>query len=209
MINPVSRLGMGAMRLPLTEDGGPINEKKARELIEHAHAGGINYFDTAYFYHAGNSERVLGLGLKTFPRNSWHIANKMPGNMMRYENGKLVLAGFNMADKIIGGCAEVFEHQLEQCGVDYFDFYLLHNVSETTFDIYTDEKLDIMGYLLEQKKAGRIRHLGFSTHGRAETIGVFLELQREHGRLDAIKFAMIQLNHHHLKAVGWYTTEVV
>ena len=191
----ISRLGMGCMRLPTTASPGPIDEAKAHELIHAAHAGGINYFDTAYFYHGGNSERVLGQALKTIPRATWNIADKMPGNLMRYENGMLEIAGFNMEAKKFAGPTEVFEYQLERCGVDYFDFYLLHNVAETTFGIYTDEKLDMVGYLTEQKKAGRIGHLGFSAHGRAETIEAFLEHQDKLGRGDAMEFVMIQINY--------------
>ena len=92
---------------------------------------------------------------------------------MRYRNGRLEFIGY-LSGQIPKSPAQIFEEQLEKCGVDYFDFYLLHNVCETSFDFYTDEELGVVEYLLEQKKAGRIRHLGFSSHGRPETIDKFL-----------------------------------
>jgi len=191
----ISWLGMGGMRLPKTPDG-VIDEQQAKELIEHAYKSGVNYYDTAYFYHGGDSERFLGETLKQFPRESWYLADKMPGNMMRFdENGKLRVDGMNMPAKDISGPGDIFDLQLEKCGVDYFDFYLLHNVSENTYGVYTDERLAIAEYLVEQKKAGRIKHLGFSAHGRAETIESYFKYLDKLGILSYFEFVMIQLNY--------------
>jgi predicted aldo/keto reductase-like oxidoreductase len=184
----LSCLGMGNMRLPTLGERGPIDEKKAREIIEYAYRHGVNYFDTAYGYHNGKSEQVGGEVLSQYPRHTWYLATKMPGHMMRYSNGRLELVGYLTGQKI-SSPAEIFERQLEKCGVDYFDFYLLHNLCETSYAMYTDGDLRIVDYLLEQKKAGRIRHLGFSAHGRAETIDRFLNWR------DCFEFVQIQLNY--------------
>ena len=189
----ISWLGMGAMRLPIAD--GKVDEPKAIELVEHAIAQGINYFDTAYFYHGGNSERVLGKALARFPRDTWYLCDKMPGNLMTYADGKLTINGFNLEGAVYNHPREVFELQLERCGVEYFDFYMLHNLAETTFDFYTNPELDMVGYLLEEKRAGRIKHLGFSAHGRAETIEAFLQHLEATGRGGTMEFCMIQINY--------------
>jgi len=192
----LSWLGMGAMRLPAIGQGygSPIDHEKAVELIEYAYEHGVNYYDTAYFYHGGESERFIGKVLTRFPRDSWYLASKMPGSLMRFHDGKLEVGGFNMDSKIFSSPVDVFEFQLERCSVDFFDFYLLHNVSESTFDLYTNEKLSIINCLMEQKAKGRIRHLGFSSHGRPDTIANFLKYL-DARNCDDFEFAMIQLNY--------------
>lgn len=184
----ISQLGLGNMRLPTAGDGGPIDQKKAREIIEYAYAHGINYFDTAYRYHNGESETFVGSVLKQYPRESFYLASKMPGHMMNYRDGKLGFQGY-LSGLQVNSPADIFEEQLEKCQVDYFDFYLLHNLCESSYDFYTDEDLRVVDYLLAQKKAGRIRHLGFSSHGRPETIEKFLNWR------DCFEFAQIQLNY--------------
>jgi len=187
----LSRLGFGCMRLPETESQKNIDEKKAFEMIDHAYRNGVNYFDTAYFYHAGESETFIGKALAQYPRDTWYLANKIPGNAMTIEDGnlKLDLGGFKMENVTFSSPAGIFEQQLERCNVDYFDFYMLHNMTEFTYDLYTDEKIGIIDYLLSQKKAGRIRHLGFSSHARPETLEKFLN------SYDCFEFAQIQLNY--------------
>ena len=184
----LSTLGMGTMRLPVVGERGPIDEEKAMEMIDWAYQNGVNYFDTAYRYHNGDSETFVGKALKRYPRDSWYLASKMPGHMMKYENGKLGFTGYlaGHADVTI---ADIFEEQLEKCGVDYFDFYLLHNLCETSYDFYTNEELGVVKYLLEQKEKGRIRHLGLSSHGRADIIDRFL------AHYDCFEFVQIQLNY--------------
>jgi predicted aldo/keto reductase-like oxidoreductase len=186
----ISYLGMGNMRLPTVggERRGPIDEEKAREIIEYAYEHGVNYFDTAYRYHGGESERFVGRVLDQYPRESWHLATKMPGHMMRFSDGRLEFMGY-LDGLEVSSPADIFEEQLEKCGVDYFDFYLLHNLCETAYGFYTDEDLGVVEYLLAQKRAGRIRHLGFSAHARAETIDNFLNWK------DCFEFAQIQLNY--------------
>lgn len=184
----LSLLGMGAMRLPTQGENGPIDEDKALEIIVYAFEHGVNYFDTAFRYHGGESEDFLGRALQQFPREKWHIATKMPGHMMEYKNGRYRFTGL-MADWPEMTPRQIFQRQLEKCRVDYFDFYLLHNVCETAYGFYTDEDLGVLEYLLEEKRAGRIKHLGFSAHGRAETIDRFLDLK------DCFEFVQIQLNY--------------
>jgi uncharacterized protein len=184
----LSCLGMGNMRLPVVGQRGPIDEPKARAIIEYAYEHGVNYFDTAYRYHEGASESFIGKVLRQYPRDSWYLATKMPGHMMRTNNGKLEFAGY-LTGHTAQTPADIFEEQLEKCGVDYFDFYLLHNLCETSYDFYTDEQLAVVDYLQQQKKAGRIRHLGFSAHGQADTIDRFLNWR------DCFEFVQIQLNY--------------
>ena len=185
----LSTLGLGCMRLPTTgNNGGPINIEKATKLIEYAYEHGVNYFDTAYGYHGGESERVTGKVLSQYPRDTWYLASKMPGHMMSYKNKKLEFQGY-MANSKAASPSDIFEEQLEKCGVDYFDFYLLHNLCETSYDFYTDKELRVTEYLLSQKKAGHIKHLGLSTHGRPETIENFLNIY------DCFEFIQLQINY--------------
>ena len=185
----LSTLGLGNMRLPTVSGSKTaIDENKARQIIEYAYEQGVNYFDTAYRYHGGESETFVGKVLNQYPRNTWHLATKMPGHMMENRNGKIVPIGY-LAGETIHSIADIFEDQLTRCGVDYFDFYLLHNVCETSLDFYTDEDMGVVEYLKEQKRAGRIRHLGISAHGRADTIERFLNL------VDCVEFVQLQLNY--------------
>ena len=169
----LSRLGFGAMRLPVKEDKS-IDEAVVFEMVDYAMSHGVNYFDTAYPYHGGYSEVVLGEALNRYPRDTWYLATKYPGHQI--------------ADTY--DPAAVFEDQLKKCGVDYFDFYLLHNVYENSIGVYLDPKWGIVDYFKEQVKNGRIRHLGFSCHGRPETLEYFLDQVG-----DCMEFCQIQLNY--------------
>lgn len=171
----LSALGMGAMRLPVTAgDDSAIDEAATAEMVAYAIEKGINYFDTAWGYHGGHSEEVLGRVLGKYPRESFYLATKFPG----YDLSNM--------DKAEG----IFEKQLEKCGVEYFDFYLFHNVCEMNIDAYLDEGYGIFEYLLKQKEAGRIRHLGFSAHGSYEVMKRFLEAYGSE-----MEFCQIQLNY--------------
>ncbi|MCL2424951.1 MAG: aldo/keto reductase [Oscillospiraceae bacterium] len=184
-------LGYGGMRLPVDEKTEKIDQEKVNEIVDYAMANGVNYFDTAFFYHAGESERALGEALSKYPRETWFLANKFPGNFIEYKDGKLHMdvTAMGMEKRTYNTAKEVFERQLDNCGVEYFDFYMLHNVAETTYDLYTDEEFAIVDYLLEEKRAGRIKHFGFSAHGRYETIDKFLD------HYSCFEFTMIQLNY--------------
>lgn len=170
----LSALGFGCMRLP-TVDGNDanVNEAEAARLIARAMEGGVNYYDTAWGYHAGNSELVMGRILKQYPRNSFFLATKFPG----YDLSNM--------DKV----EEIFDKQLEKCQVDYFDFYLFHNVCEMNIDAYLDPKYHVYESLMARKKAGQIKHLGFSAHGNLDTMRRFLEAYGKD-----MEFCQIQLN---------------
>lgn len=170
----LSALGFGCMRLP-TVDGNDanVNETEAARLIARAMKGGVNYYDTAWGYHAGNSETVMGRILKQYPRDSFFLADKFPG----YDLANM--------DKV----EEIFDQQLEKCQVDYFDFYLFHNVCEMNLDAYLDPKFHIYDSLIARKKAGQIKHLGFSAHGNLDTMKRFLETYGKD-----MEFCQIQLN---------------
>jgi len=148
----------------------------------------VNYFDTAYRYHGGESETFVGEVLEQFPRDTFYLATKMPGHMMEYKDGVYKFTGL-LANREPRSPQEVFEEQLERCRVNYFDFYLLHNLCETAWDFYTNEEIGVVDYLLKQKQVGRIRHLGLSSHGRADTIDKFLS------KYDCFEFVQIQLNY--------------
>ena len=171
----LSALGMGAMRLPVIDgDDARIDEAAAEQMVAYAMEHGVNYYDTAWGYHNGNSELVMGKALSKYPRDKFYHATKFPGydlsNMPKVK--------------------EIFEKQLEKCQVEYFDFYLFHNVCEMNIDAYLDEKYGIFEYLMEQKKNGRIRHLGFSAHGSYDVMKRFLDAYGEH-----MEFCQIQLNY--------------
>lgn len=170
----VSRLGFGMMRLPLLADGKTIDEEQTERMIDLAIKNGVNYFDTAAPYHDGFSELVAGKYLSKYPRESYHLATKYPGHQ--------IAKTYNPA--------EIFEGQLKKCGVDYFDFYLLHNVNEQCYDVYTDPKWGILEYFKEQKRLGRIKHLGFSSHGNVEMLEKFLDYAD-----GAMEFCQIQMNY--------------
>jgi len=171
----LSALGMGAMRLPvIAGKDSVINEEASTKMVDYAYAHGINYYDTAWGYHGGNSEVVMGRLLNRYPRHSFCLASKFPGydlsNMCKVE--------------------EIFERQLKKCGVDYFDFYMFHNVCEMNIDAYLDGQYGIFSYLKKQKDAGRIKHLGFSAHGSCGIMKRFLEVYGEY-----MEFCQIQLNY--------------
>ena len=171
----LSALGMGCMRLPVLDgDDARIDEPAAAEMVDLAMASGVNYYDTAWGYHDGNSELVLGRALAKYPRESFYLADKFPG----YDLSNM--------DKV----EEIFEKQLEKCQVDHFDFYLFHNVCEMNIHAYLDPKYGIYDYLMEQKKNGRIRHLGFSCHGALPVLRRFLEA---YGR--DMEFCQLQVNY--------------
>ncbi len=169
----LSRLGFGAMRLPVNEDNS-INQAAVEEMVDYAIGHGVNYFDTAYPYHGGNSENSIGRALAGYPRDTWYLASKYPGHQ--------IAASYDPA--------AVFEEQLRKCGVGYFDFYLLHNVYENSIGTYQDPKWGILDYFREQVKNGCIRHLGFSSHARTDTLEKFLDYAGED-----MEFCQIQLNY--------------
>ena len=171
----LSGLGFGCMRLPVINgDDSRPDPEAVQEMVDYAMANGVNYFDTAWGYHGGNSEIVIGEALAKYSREDFCLASKFPG----YD-----LSSFDHIE-------EIFEKQLEKCKVDYFDFYLFHNVCEMNIDKYLDDEIGLADYLVKQKEAGRIRHLGFSCHGTFETMHRFI---KKYWKI--LEFCQIQLNY--------------
>ncbi len=171
----LSNLGMGCMRLPVVDGNDALVDQAAVErMVSLAMARGVNYYDTAWGYHAGNSERAIGKALSAYPRDRFFLADKFPG--------------YDLSN--MGKVEEIFQSQLEKCQVEYFDFYLFHNVCELNIDAYLNPRYGILAYLLEQKKNGRIRHLGFSCHGAMLVLRRFLDSYGAH-----MEFCQLQLNY--------------
>lgn len=173
----LSTLGMGNMRLPTLGDGpnAPIDKEKATAIIDYAMKNGINYFDTAYPYHGGQSEKFLGEALVgRYPRDSFYLASKY-----------FVLAKADYK--------AMFQEQLERLQTDHIDFYLIHGIFDHTYQMYLDN--GCIDYFLEQKRLGRIRYLGFSSHASVENLTTFAD----HHAWD---FAQIQMNYY-----DWMTAD--
>lgn len=170
----LSALGMGCMRFPTIDgDMTKIDEKKTEEMFDYAIANGVNYFDTAWGYHGGQSEYIVGKLLKKYPRESFYLADKFPG--------------YDVTN--FGKTEEIFEEQLKKVGVDYFDFYLFHSVCQNNIEQYLDDSYGTYEYLIAQKRNGRIRHLGFSAHADLTDLKRFLE---KYGK--DIEFCQLQIN---------------
>ena len=171
----LSALGFGSMRLPV-KDGvySHIDEERTAQMVDYAMSHGVNYYDTAWGYHDGESENVMGKLLSRYPRGSYCLATKFPG----YD-----VSNFGKAEQI-------FARQLEKCRVEYFDFYLFHNVCELNIDYYLDdEKYGTYTFLKAMRDEGKIRHLGFSGHGSLDVLKRFLD---KYG--DDMEFCQLQVN---------------
>ena len=170
----IKKLGFGAMRLPLTneEDQTSIDYEQGIKMVDAFMEAGYNYFDTAYPYHLGQSEEFLKEALvKKYPRDSFYLADKMPSFSIEKEED----------------LSRFFNEQLERCGVDYFDFYLLHNVSNWTKKAFTE--IDSFGYMKKMKDEGKIKYLGISYHDDAEFLEEVLTNHPE------IEFVQLQINY--------------
>ena len=171
----LSNLGMGAMRLPVLDgQDSHVDEAAVCEMVDRAMDQGINYYDTAWGYHGGNSELAMGRALRRHPRERFYLADKFPG--------------YDLSN--MGRVEEIFEAQLKKCQVEYFDFYLFHNVCEMNIDQYLDPQYGIYDYLMAQKRSGRIRHLGFSAHGSLEVVRRFLDAYGAD-----MEFCQLQINY--------------
>jgi predicted aldo/keto reductase-like oxidoreductase len=168
----ISLLGFGCMRLPkIDPEKSDIDKTKAQEMIDYAYAHGVNYYDTAYPYHEGKSELFVGEALKKYPRESFHLASKMPVWLVEKPEDTL----------------KYFEEQLKKCQVEYFDFYLCHALNLDRLEII--QKNHIFETLQKEKEAGRIKHLGFSFHGSVEALDKIAHAY-------PWDFAQIQLNYY-------------
>lgn len=156
----VSVLGYGGIRLPiLNRRDDQIDEELGLSLVDYAYRHGVNYFDTGWVYHKGEGERFFGRALRRYPRESFMLADKMPTWLVTKPED----------------APRFFEEQLKRCQVDYFDNYLLHSLNnpEEYRRVYKEWKA--LDYLKEQKARGRIRHLGFSFHGKSALLKEVLD----------------------------------
>ena len=170
-LSKMPKLGFGLMRLP--QKDGAIDIDRVCRMADMYMQAGMNYFDTAYVYHGGHSEEAVKEALaKRWPRESFMVATKLPAWCLRTE-----------ADR-----DRIFNEQLARCGLDYFDFYLLHSVEDgSNGDTY--EKLDCYSWGLRKKAEGKIRHFGFSFHGSPAYLERLLDAHPE------VEFVQIQLNY--------------
>ena len=170
-LSKMPKLGFGLMRLP--EENGIIDIEQVKRMVDAYMGAGLNYFDTAYVYHNGNSEPALREALtERYPRESFMAATKLPAWCMKTE-----------ADR-----DRIFNEQLERCGLDYFDFYLLHSIEDGgNGDTY--ERLNCFDWGLQKKAEGKIRHFGFSFHGSPDYLEQVLDGHPE------VEFVQIQLNY--------------
>ena len=170
IVAKTSLLGFGCMRFPTNPDGS-INEELAFQMFDEAYESGVNYYDTAYPYHGGQSEIVTGKALDRYPRDSYYLATKMP----------------MWEIKTLDDAKRIFEEQLEKLHKDYVDFYLLHALNKDRWHQILD--LKILDYCEELKAAGKIRYIGFSFH---DDFDAFKEIIEGYDKWD---FCQIQLNY--------------
>ncbi len=170
----LSRLGFGCMRFKTDPETGEIDQQKVNAMFDLAISQGVNYFDTAYPYLGGKSEIAMAEALKKYPRESYYLADKFPGHSLPGPVDNIAL--FNVS--------------LNKCRTDYFDFYLLHNITEWSVKIYESEEYHIIPDMIRMKEEGKIRHLGFSFHGGPELLEEFLN--RHEG---VFEFVQIQCNY--------------
>lgn len=170
----ISSLGFGTMRLPCeSNDAKKPDLSAVCDMVDEAIKSGVNYFDTAWGYHDGLSEITLCKALSRYSRESYFLADKFPG--------------YDLAN--MPKVKEIFNEQLKKCQTEYFDCYLFHNVCEKNIDAYLDPQYGIYDYFIKMKKEGKIKHLGFSTHGDEHTISRFLEAYGKD-----MEFCQLQIN---------------
>lgn len=165
----LSQLGMGAMRLPVLQEGSQaIDYEKAQEIIDYAYSHGINYYDTAYIYHDGESEVFLGKALSKYSRDSYYIADKFK-----------ISANPDYRAQ--------FEDQLKRLNVSYIDFYLLHGLADNNFKRVLES--GAVEYFNDLKEKGIIRYFGFSFHGKPDVLREIVDNYH-------FDFVQIQLNYY-------------
>ncbi len=170
----MKKLGFGCMRLPLKvkKINSSIDLEKTKEMADYYLSEDFTYFDTAYMYHDGRSERAVREAIvKRYDRDSFLLADKMPVGML-----------VTKADT-----SRIFRHQLKKCGVEYFDYYLLHALNAKYLE--KAEKLGVFEYLAKKKTEGKIKKLGFSFHDSAEVLDRILTAHPE------MEFVQLQINY--------------
>lgn len=168
-------LGMGMLRLPILDgDNSKVDLKKTCEMVDAYIAGGFHYFDTSFVYHGGRSEEATRKAVtERYPRNRFTITSKFPvGRVKSREQAE-----------------QIFCQQLQNCGVEYFDYYLLHNTKGPNYDKII-QPLDLFGFISEKKAEGKIRKIGFSFHDSPKVLERMLN---DHPEVD---FVQIVLNYY-------------
>lgn len=145
-------LGMGCMRLPMTKDEKEVDMVELDKMVEYCMNHGANYFDTAYMYVNSMSESVMGKVLGKYPRESFILADKSPIYKMKTNED----------------IRKIFDEQRKKCQVEYFDFYMAHNINKNTYQAYKDTKMH--EELLKLKQEGKIKYVGFSFHGTPDIL---------------------------------------
>ncbi len=176
----ISVIGFGLMRLP--QKSGEPDIEQTQKLVDYAIEHGINYFDTAWFYHGGKSELAAGKVLKKYPRKSFYLADKMPLRIL--ESKEQVL--------------KVFNEQLQKCQVDYFDFYLAHNINKSEWQ--TLKQCNVYEQLLQKKKEGKIKYLGFSIHDTPELLEEVIKTYK----WDFVQLPINLIDWEKTDSSGWY-----
>lgn len=172
--NEMKKLGFGCMRFPLADkkDDSAVDIEQVKDMVDSYLAEGFNYFDTAYMYHKGKSECFVKEALvERHPRESFYLADKLPVGMMKCAEDK----------------EKIFLDQKEKCGVDYFDYYLLHCLDKKNFK--AAEEYGVFDYLAERKRNGEIKILGFSFHDTADVLDEILTKHPE------MEFVQLQINY--------------
>ena len=173
-VNPNNKLGFGFMRLPLTnpQDQTSIDYKTLNQMVDLFLERGFTYFDTAWMYMGYESEVALRKSLvERHPRNKFTVASKLPIGMLKSAEHQ----------------EEIFNKQLEKTGLDYFDYYLVHNVNANT--IGNARKYDSFKFVVDKKKEGKVKHIGFSFHDTPELLE---EVLKEHPE---VEFVQLQINY--------------
>lgn len=170
----MNSLGMGMMRLPLLDENDfkSIDYEQVNKMVDTYMDAGFNHFDTAFIYHDGIGEQAFKkCVVDRYPSDSFKIATKMPLFVITEESQ----------------LEPIFEEQLKNCGVEYFDYYMLHNVSGFTETAW--KNVDLYSFIEKKKQEGFIKHIGISTHGNAEFLE---EILFDHPELE---FVLLQINY--------------
>lgn len=168
------KLGLGCMRLPLLDPENPrsIDKEQLNKMVDTFLEKGYTYFDTAYMYHKFHSEYFMRDSLvKRHNRNEFTLTDKLPLYFLKEE----------------GDCERIFNEQLDKCGVDFFDYYWLHNIKTESFEIA--KKFDCFQFIKKKKAEGKVKHIGFSFHDSPELLD---EILTEHPEME---FVQLQLNY--------------
>ena len=170
----MTQLGFGMMRLPLLDENDftKVDKEQVIKMVDACMDAGINHFDTAFVYHEGVGESTFKKTVvDRYPRDSYKIATKLPLFVITEESQ----------------LEPIFAQQLEKLGVDFIDYFMLHNVSGFTENAW--KNVDLYSFIKRKKKQGYIKHIGISTHGNAEFLE---EILFEHPELE---FVLLQINY--------------